>query len=160
MAGDGGIVPELYCSDFERSLAFYTGVVGFRVLYERPAERFAYLQMKDAELMIEQTVDIDRRLVAAELIQPYGRGVNLEIPVDEVDLLHARILAGQCRVFLPLEERWYRRDDVDVGVRQFVRDGPRRVPVAVSPKSSAIGRPPAGDGSSTAVLDAIRNGFR
>jgi len=33
------IVPELYCSDFPRSLRFYTEVLGFSVRYARQAER-------------------------------------------------------------------------------------------------------------------------
>ena len=36
---DPRLVPELICSDLERSLAFYTGVLGFAVRYSRPAER-------------------------------------------------------------------------------------------------------------------------
>jgi hypothetical protein len=54
------LVPELYCSDFARSLKFYTGVLGFFVRYDRPEQRFAYLERDGAELMIEQTVDPGR----------------------------------------------------------------------------------------------------
>ncbi len=32
------LVPELIVTDIERSLAFYVGVLGFSVLYERPEE--------------------------------------------------------------------------------------------------------------------------
>ena len=48
------LVPELYCSDFERSLRFYVEILGFRILYDRPEEKFAYLDREGAELMIEQ----------------------------------------------------------------------------------------------------------
>jgi len=34
------LVPELYCSNIERSLAFYVNVLGFSVRYARPEERF------------------------------------------------------------------------------------------------------------------------
>jgi lincosamide nucleotidyltransferase A/C/D/E len=115
-----GIVPEFYCSDFERSLAFYIEVIGFQVLYERRAERFAYLDLDGAQLMIEQTVDRHRTLVTAELSHPFGRGVNLQIPVRDVDLLLANVAGAGGPIVLPLEERWYRRDDVELGVRQFV----------------------------------------
>jgi catechol 2,3-dioxygenase-like lactoylglutathione lyase family enzyme len=46
------LVPELYCSDFDRTLHFYTDLLGFTVLYARPEERFAYLEREGAELMI------------------------------------------------------------------------------------------------------------
>jgi len=37
------LVPELCCTDIERSLSFYTEILGFSVAYARPEERFAYL---------------------------------------------------------------------------------------------------------------------
>jgi lactoylglutathione lyase len=114
------VVPELYCSDFRRSLQFYAEVVGFSIKYDRPEERFAYLELAGAGLMIEQTTDPARMLVAAELEHPYGRGVNLQIWVDRVDDLYARVRGDGSHIFLPLEERWYRRDSEEVGNRQFV----------------------------------------
>ena len=111
------IVPELVCSDLARSLAFYTSL-GFRVAYSRPAERFALLtRAGGARLMLEQPVDRDRVLSSAPLEHPYGRGMNLEIEVDDVSELHA--LARDAEVILPLEERWYARDADEVQVRQF-----------------------------------------
>ena len=70
--------------------------------------------------MIEQTVEPARRLVAGDLIQPYGGGVNLQIPVDDVWAMHTRVVREASAISLPLEDHWYRRDDVEIGVRQFV----------------------------------------
>ncbi|MGB2177889.1 MAG: VOC family protein, partial [Hyphomonas sp.] len=44
------LVPELYVSDLERSLDFYCGALGFSIVYQRPAERFAYIERGGAEL--------------------------------------------------------------------------------------------------------------
>lgn len=119
------IVPEIYCSDYGSSLAFYSGVVGFAIVYERAAERFAYLNLGGAELMIEQTPpDPSRTLVAGDLIHPYGRGLNLQIMVDSVDLIHTRVVGAGGQIFLPMEERWYRRAEVEMGQRQFVASDP------------------------------------
>ena len=118
------IIPELYTSDFERCLAFYVGVVGFTVLYRRQAERFAYLSLAGADLMIEQTVDPDGQLLAGELIHPFGRGVNLQISVDEIATLYERLCALSSPIFRALEERWYRQNDEEIGVHQFVAMDP------------------------------------
>lgn len=118
------IIPELYCSDFERSLMFYVGIAGFRVVYRREGERFAYLSLNGADLMIEQTVEENRQLLAGEPIHPYGRGVNLQIIVDEIEDLYARFAAASSPIFRALEERWYRRKEEEVGVRQFVAMDP------------------------------------
>ena len=114
------IVPELYVSDLARSLDFYTRVIGFRVRYDRPEEQFAYLELGGAELMLEQPLVPERTLLAGELAHPYGRGMNLSIPVPDVDTVYGRVRQGGHPVLLPLEERWYRQDSGEVGNRQFV----------------------------------------
>ena len=112
------LVPELYCSDLARSLRFYIEIAGFAVRYQRPEDRFAYLEREGAQLMIEQPTD--RTWLAAPLEHPYGRGINLQIKVTDVDALHAAVVKSGARIFVPLEEKWYRRDHELLGNRQFV----------------------------------------
>ncbi|WP_425146004.1 bleomycin resistance protein [Deinococcus sp.] len=118
------IVPELSVSDLILSMAFYTQVLGFAVRYERPEERFAYLELDGAELMIEQTCDPARRFVAAEPEYPFGRGLHLQIEVDDVPTLYTRVLATGTTLLLKLEERWYRRGKLESGHLQFVLTDP------------------------------------
>jgi len=118
------LVPELICSDLQQSRAFYVDLLGFRVLYDRPEDRFAYLDRGGAELMLEQPFLQDRLWPRAPLEPPYGRGLNLQVRVEDVEKLHAAVVAAGLSTFLPLEERWYRRDDTKIGVRQFVVQDP------------------------------------
>lgn len=118
------LVPELYVSDIGRSRRFYTGVLGFAVLYERPEERFAYLDREGVALMLEQPADPARTWLAGPLEPPYGRGINLQIAVADLGPLHAAALAAGALLLLPLEERWYRRDSMLLGQRQFVLQDP------------------------------------
>ena len=48
------LTPELDVLDLERSLAFYVGVIGFTVMFDRPEERFAFLDLDGVHLMIEE----------------------------------------------------------------------------------------------------------
>jgi hypothetical protein len=98
------------------------GVLGFTIAFQREEDRFVYLEREGAELMLEQP--LGRSFVAAELQQPYGRGVNFEIEVSDVDRLHEAVIASGAPVYLPLEEKWYRRDDVLLGNRQFIVQDP------------------------------------
>ncbi len=116
------LVPELICSDIERSLRFYTEVLGFTVLFARPEERFAYLEREGAQLMIEQSVS--RAFLAGELTYPYGRGINLQIRTDAVDALYSRVQSAKADIYLPMEEKWYRRNEVLLGNRQFIAQDP------------------------------------
>jgi catechol 2,3-dioxygenase-like lactoylglutathione lyase family enzyme len=116
------LVPELICADVECSLRFYTEVLGFTLVYARPEERFAYLDREGAQLMLEQPTA--RAFHAAELVRPYGRGINLQIEVADVDALRARVLAAGSPLFLDMEEKWYRRGETRVGNRQFIVQDP------------------------------------
>jgi catechol 2,3-dioxygenase-like lactoylglutathione lyase family enzyme len=116
------LVPELYCSDIEQSLAFYTDVLGFLVLFARPEEQFAYLDREGAQLMIEQSVT--RTTLAGELAYPYGRGLNLQIQVADVHALYEQVTVAGAPIFRPLEDRWYRRDQTRLGNRQFIVQDP------------------------------------
>ncbi|KGM35674.1 bleomycin resistance protein [Inquilinus limosus] len=118
------LVPELYVSEIGRSLRFYTGVLGFAVLYDRPEERFAYLVREGAALMLEQPADPARTWLAGPLEHPYGHGINLQISVADIDTLHAAVLAAGAPLLLPMEERWYRRESIMLGQRQFVVQDP------------------------------------
>jgi catechol 2,3-dioxygenase-like lactoylglutathione lyase family enzyme len=114
------LIPELDVEDLAASLRVYTGVFGFEVLFERPEERFAYLELEGAHLMLEEAAGPGRRFRTAPLEKPYGRGVNLQIRVSDVAALHALAVRAELAIVTDLEERWYRRDGQERGQRQFV----------------------------------------
>ena len=118
------LIPEIDVSDLDRSLAFYVGVVGFRVVYDRPEERFAFLDLDGARLMLEEAAGPGRRFHTAPLERPYGRGVNFQIEVANVDALVERVRKAGFDPIIPIEERWYRRDEIELGNRQFVVGDP------------------------------------
>lgn len=115
------LVPELSVSDWRRSLNFYRDLIGFSVLYDRPEEGFAYLALGDAEIMIDQ-IGIGRDFHHPDTppAYPYGRGVNLQIVVPALLPVLQRLGDADVPLHLPLEEKWYRRGDIEVGNRQFI----------------------------------------
>lgn len=118
---DIALVPEFAVTDWQASRAFYTELLGFSVAYERPEEGFSYLTLGGAELMIDQiglgrTFEID----GAAMERPFGRGLNVQILVDNVDIILQRLAGAGIPLYLPLEEKWYRKNDIELGNRQFV----------------------------------------
>jgi catechol 2,3-dioxygenase-like lactoylglutathione lyase family enzyme len=111
------LVPEIDVAEVTGSVRFYVEVLGFRVLFERPAERFAYLECNGAELMIQDAAGPGRRFRTAPLAPPFGRGVNFQLRVDDVDAVHARAVDRGCEIVVPMEERWYRVDVAEAGGR-------------------------------------------
>jgi len=114
------IVPELDVSDLDRSLAVYLDIFGFKCLVDRPEERFVYLVRGRVHLMLEEASGPGRRFRTAPLEIPYGRGMNLQIEIPDVDTLYARVERSGLAVHIPLEERWYRQGPAEAGNRQFV----------------------------------------
>ncbi|RCW21475.1 catechol 2,3-dioxygenase-like lactoylglutathione lyase family enzyme [Ciceribacter lividus] len=120
MSGNA-LVPELAVSDWRSSRAFYTELIGFEVAYERPEEGFSFLHLGDAQLMIDE-IGLGRtfELEGAPIERPFGRGLNLQIRVPAVEPILRRLEKARISLYLSLEEKWYRRDDREVGNRQFM----------------------------------------
>lgn len=120
------LVPELDVTALATSVCFYTEVLEFRVLFERSAERFAYLERNGVELMIQEAAGPGRRFRTAPLELPHGRGVNFQLRVEDVDAVYARVVAADVNIVAPIEERWYRVDVADSGGRWQTK-GPAEV---------------------------------
>ena len=118
------LVPELMVADFERSLDFYTRVLGFARLYGREDPAFAYLDREGAQLMIERTHD-DPAWLTAPLQAPRGRGLNFQIEVRDIKGLVAALEAEGWPFRLPLEDTWYAISErEEAGNRQFMIQDP------------------------------------
>lgn len=116
------LVPELDCSNFEISLAFYTGVLGFTLAYHRPEMKFAYLEREGAELMLEELSP--ESWLTGEMSPPYGRGINFQIEVDDVVALRDSVRGAGVALYREIEDAWYRAGDAYTGNRQFLVQDP------------------------------------
>ena len=117
------LTPELYITDFKKSLHFYVDILGFSVLHQRPEEGFASLNLGEAQLMIDQ-LDKGRVWKTGELEYPLGRGINFEIRVEKIETLLKNLRENNIPLFLEVEERWYRKTDHEVGNKQFLVQDP------------------------------------
>lgn len=120
MAG-AKLVPELLVSNHAVSRDFYVRILGFQMRYERPAEKFSYLDLGGAELMIEEETEF---WTTAPREKPYGRGINLQIEAATLAPILARLAEAGIALFRPVEEAWYRSGDIYSGNRQFLVQDP------------------------------------
>jgi catechol 2,3-dioxygenase-like lactoylglutathione lyase family enzyme len=122
------LVPELVVDDIGASLAFWVDLLGWRIVYQRPEDGFAFLDRDGAELMLDQRGGgvADRIGIwdTGPMQRPYGRGINLEVVVDDYDHVFERVSTRGVPIFFGPEERWYRADDIEIGVRQFLLQDP------------------------------------
>ena len=123
------LVPELYVSNLKVSLEFYVDVLGFQIDYERPDERFAALNLGRAHIMLEEAPSLAKATSdefqrgqwrPAELEQPFGRGLNLEIEIDDIAAAKDRIVGQNYPLLLDVHEKIYELKASQRTVRQLL----------------------------------------
>jgi catechol 2,3-dioxygenase-like lactoylglutathione lyase family enzyme len=112
------MVPELVVSDLGESLGFWRDLLGFEMAYKRPEAGFAYLYLAEAQIMLAERRGMARWL-PAEMSKPFGRGLNLQVTVDDLKPPLARLRKYAWPLYLDVEEAWYRAGHIETGVRQF-----------------------------------------
>jgi len=116
------LVPELLVRDLAGSLAFWRGLLGFRLCYARPEAGFAYLEREGSQVMLEEATAESWHVGALE--PPFGRGINLQMEAASLRPLLAALEAAAWPLYRPAEERWYRAGDRELGQRQFLVQDP------------------------------------
>ena len=146
------MVPELLVSDPSRSLAFWMDLCGFEIVYRREDEGFVYLIWKARNSCWRKcaatTTGSPRRWK-----RPRGRGINFEITVRAVEPLLERLAAAGWPLYREQQERWYRSDAIEIGVRQFLVQDPTAICCdsrSGSANGRLTGRPASGHGKPAA----------
>ena len=116
------LVPELTVAQLDESLRFYEAA-GFSVRFRREDPPFAYIELGDAQLMLEQ--EAQDRWEVGTLDRPLGRGVNFQVEVDDVETTCSSVQRAGYKLFAELEENWYPTEPgVREGQREFLVQDP------------------------------------
>jgi len=115
------LIPELSVSEFEKSIYFYTEILGFKIEYDRPEKKFAFLSYQESQIMIEQ---VNNTWFTGDLEYPFGRGINFQIESDGIQPLLNSLADHNYKLFQEPEDNWYRQDDELLGCREFLVQDP------------------------------------
>lgn len=115
------LIPELTASDIEQTKEFYTKVLNFKIEYERPEDLFVFFSLEGNQLMFQQNNDV---WDVGELEYPYGRGINFEMTVSDVEKLYQRVLDSGVKPFREIKISHYRKDDTDIVQKEFLVQDP------------------------------------
>ncbi|WP_033135822.1 bleomycin resistance protein [Aeromonas finlandensis] len=116
------MVPELSVTDLARSLAFYTGLLGFSVRYRRDDPPFVYLEQQQVQLMLEQVHSAGWQVGTLE--PPFGRGINLQMELTDIQPLLDRLQRAGTALFRQPTEVWYPVGGMLAGQREFLLQDP------------------------------------
>jgi catechol 2,3-dioxygenase-like lactoylglutathione lyase family enzyme len=113
------LVPEMSVSDYEKSLTFYTKILGFKIEYQR--KNFSFLSFEGSQIMIEK---VNNTWKTADLEYPFGRGMNLQIEVEDIQQILASLKKHNYFLFRVPSENWYEKDNILLGNREFLVQDP------------------------------------
>ena len=112
------LIPELSVKNLDKSLEFYL-MLGFKKEYER--KDFAFLSFQGSQLMIQT---INNKWNTGELKNPFGRGINFQIEVNNIKSLIQILENNNYPLFRELEENWYQKDNKLLGNKEFLIQDP------------------------------------
>jgi catechol 2,3-dioxygenase-like lactoylglutathione lyase family enzyme len=114
-------VVELHVEDLGASLAFWRGVIGFAIAYDRPEERFVYLE--HAEGMQVMLCRRNGRFETGPMQHPLGQGVMFQLTLRSLAPALAALKARAWPIYQGPRETWRRTGDRECGQREvFVQD--------------------------------------
>ncbi len=116
------LIPELSVSNLEESLVFYK-CAGFKIEYERPENKFAFISLGEAQFMLQEKTKNDKWELAP-LEYPFGNGVNFQIEVDNVETIYNSLKNCEYKIAFDIEENWYRQDEKLLGNKEFLIQDP------------------------------------
>lgn len=90
------LIPELTVTDINQSKDFYTKVLGFKIEYERVEDKFAFLSLGEAQLMLDE---VNGNCNVGELKYPFGNGINFQIDIEDIEGFVSNVKAHSVALF-------------------------------------------------------------
>lgn len=115
------LIPELNVSNFEKSLKFYTGIIGFKIEYKRDEPKFAMISFQGSQIIIEE---VNNNWSTSKLEYPFGRGINFQIEVDKIQPILDNLKKHNYPIFIEPKENWYKQNNQLLGNKEFLIKDP------------------------------------
>lgn len=112
------ILPELYISDFKRSIHFYIDILGFKIEYQRENPNFAFISYQRSQLMIQELVKGEKEI--GKLEYPFGRGINFQIETDNIQKIIDSLEKNSYPIKRGSTDSWYRENNLLHGCREIL----------------------------------------
>ena len=115
------LIPELSVTDINKTREFYVDILGFKICYERPEDKFIFVEKDGNQIMLEQ---INDNWNVGKMEYPFGRGINFEMTISDVDAVYERIEKAGMKLFRKMEVKDYECGNETVHQKQFLVQDP------------------------------------
>ena len=117
------MIPEFDVINLKETLHFYIDLIGFELMYERREDKFAFIQLENIQIMLQELCE-DNKWETGKLEYPFGRGVNFQLDVKNIEQIYTRLKNNNYDIFVDMEEHWYRKDSLMLGCKEFLVKDP------------------------------------
>lgn len=114
------LIPELSVSNIEVSKKFYESI-GFKVVYERPENKFCFMQLENNQIMIEEN---NENWNVGKMEYPFGNGINISMSIKDVENKYKELKNKNIKFFLDLEIHEYKVDNEIFKDSEFLLQDP------------------------------------
>lgn len=115
-------IPEMSVTNLNESLNFYK-IAGFKVEYDRPENKFAFISLGKIQFMLQEISDNDKWDLGS-LTYPFGNGINFQLDVENVEEIYDNFIKNGYKISFEMEENWYRQDNKLLGNKEFLIQDP------------------------------------
>lgn len=112
------LIPELSVKNISDSIKFFEAA-GFKIEYQRPENKFAFLSLDSIQIMIQEETTNDKWEIAP-LTYPYGNGINFQLEVKDVEEIYNNLKNNSYEIKFDIEENWYRQGNILLGNKEFL----------------------------------------
>ena len=114
------LIPELSVTNIDKSKEFYLKL-GFKIMYERKEDKFAFLELEGNQLMIEE---INDNWNTGKLEYPFGRGINISMTVSDIDNYYQELVNKNITFFKDIMTNEYDVNDKTYLDKEFLIQDP------------------------------------
>lgn len=72
---------------------------GFNIAYDRKEDKFAFLQLENVQIMIQEIDNKNNKWETGKLEYPLGVGINFQIDVTNIDEIYSRLKKSKYKIF-------------------------------------------------------------
>ncbi|MDR6749067.1 catechol 2,3-dioxygenase-like lactoylglutathione lyase family enzyme [Bacillus pumilus] len=116
------LIPELSVTNIEKSKWFYIELLGFKLEYEREDDKFIFVSLEEeTQMMLEE---INGHWDTGELKHPFGRGINFQIDIKDVQPVIDRLRKQNIPLFREPTVSKYKSNDTTFIQKEFLVQDP------------------------------------
>ena len=96
--------------------------MGFKLEYEREADRFIFLSFEETQLMFEEMHENGWNV--AEMSYPFGRGINFSIEVEDIDMIYHKLILNEYPLYRSMMTNKYESNGEYITQKEFLVQDP------------------------------------